>query len=103
MARGSGSAMRGSGTGNAGASQRPRESTNVSRQPLEDRLHGRAGCAEMTPMEAAAMPVEELFRRLSVALAIGLLIGLERGWKSREEESGQRTAGFRTYALTGLL
>jgi uncharacterized membrane protein (DUF4010 family) len=51
----------------------------------------------------AAMPVEELFRRLSVALAIGLLIGLERGWKARDEASGQRTAGFRTFALTGLL
>jgi uncharacterized membrane protein (DUF4010 family) len=54
-------------------------------------------------MDAAAMSVEDLFRRLSVALAIGLLIGLERGWKARDEASGQRTAGFRTYTLTGLL
>jgi uncharacterized membrane protein (DUF4010 family) len=49
------------------------------------------------------MSVEDLFQRLSVALAIGLLVGLERGWQARDEESGQRTAGFRTYALTGLL
>ncbi len=45
----------------------------------------------------------ELFRRLGVALAIGLLVGLERGWQSREEAEGERTAGIRTYALSGLL
>lgn len=45
----------------------------------------------------------ELLSRLAVALAIGLLVGLERGWHSREEEEGQRAAGFRTFALSGLL
>src|SRR5262245_12844483 len=49
------------------------------------------------------MDQDELFRRLAVALAIGLLVGLERGWQFREEAEGERTAGFRTYALTGLL
>jgi uncharacterized membrane protein (DUF4010 family) len=49
------------------------------------------------------MDQEELFRRLAVALAIGLLIGLERGWQTREETDRQRTAGLRTFALTGLL
>jgi hypothetical protein len=49
------------------------------------------------------MQQDELFRRLAVALAIGLLIGLERGWQLREEAEGERTAGLRTYALTGLL
>lgn len=49
------------------------------------------------------MEQEELFRRLAVALAIGLLIGLERGWRTREERDHQRTAGLRTFALTGLL
>lgn len=44
-----------------------------------------------------------LFERLSVALAIGLIIGLERGWKAREEAEGERTAGLRTHALSGLL
>jgi len=44
-----------------------------------------------------------LFQRLGLALAIGLLVGLERGWQSREESEGERTAGIRTYALTGLL
>ncbi|RLA20653.1 MAG: hypothetical protein DRQ61_04035 [Gammaproteobacteria bacterium] len=40
---------------------------------------------------------------LASALAIGLLIGIERGWKSREEKEGERVAGLRTYGLTGLL
>ncbi len=46
---------------------------------------------------------EDLFLRLGLALAIGFLIGLERGWKARDEEEGQRTAGLRTFALIGLL
>lgn len=45
----------------------------------------------------------ELLSRLTVSLAIGLLVGLERGWHSRDEEDHQRAAGFRTFALTGLL
>ena len=49
------------------------------------------------------MEQEELFRRLAVALAIGLLIGLERGWRTRDETDATRTAGLRTFALTGLL
>jgi len=44
-----------------------------------------------------------LLFRLGVALAIGLLIGLERGWKQREEAEGERTAGLRTYTLIALL
>ncbi|MCB5173708.1 MgtC/SapB family protein [Microvirga lenta] len=44
-----------------------------------------------------------LLFRLAVALAIGLMIGLERGWKQREEAEGERTAGLRTYTLTALL
>ena len=41
--------------------------------------------------------------RLAVALAIGLLIGLERGWSARDEREGERAAGFRTHAISGLL
>jgi uncharacterized membrane protein (DUF4010 family) len=44
-----------------------------------------------------------IFQRLGLALAIGLLVGLERGWKAREEAEGERVAGLRTYALSGLL
>ncbi|MGL4396868.1 MAG: MgtC/SapB family protein [Hyphomicrobium sp.] len=44
-----------------------------------------------------------LFQRLSVALAVGLLIGLERGWQARGDADGERAAGLRTHALAGLL
>jgi uncharacterized membrane protein (DUF4010 family) len=46
---------------------------------------------------------ETLALRLGVALAIGLLIGVERGWKERTEPEGSRTAGLRTHALLGLI
>jgi uncharacterized membrane protein (DUF4010 family) len=45
----------------------------------------------------------QAFYHLSVALAIGLLIGIERGWKERQAEEGGRVAGVRTYGLIGLL
>jgi uncharacterized membrane protein (DUF4010 family) len=38
-----------------------------------------------------------------VALAIGLLIGLERGWETRERAEGTRVAGIRTFGVIGLL
>src|SRR6187455_2976386 len=41
--------------------------------------------------------------RLALALAIGFLIGVERGWRERDIAEGGRTAGIRTYALSGLL
>ena len=41
--------------------------------------------------------------RLAIALAIGLLIGLERGWSARSEKEGERAAGLRTHAISGLL
>jgi uncharacterized membrane protein (DUF4010 family) len=49
------------------------------------------------------LDVFELFQRLGVALAIGLLVGIERGWQLREVGEGRRAAGFRTFALSGLL
>lgn len=49
------------------------------------------------------MDTFELIQRLAVALAIGLVIGIERGWKQREEAEGDRAAGLRTLALSGLL
>ncbi len=49
------------------------------------------------------MDTIELIERLAVALAIGLVIGIERGWKQREEGEGDRAAGLRTHALSGLL
>ncbi|WP_284617198.1 MgtC/SapB family protein [Aquabacterium humicola] len=40
---------------------------------------------------------------LLAALAVGLIIGLERGWRGRELAAGGRVAGLRTFALVGLL
>lgn len=45
----------------------------------------------------------EILQRLAVALAIGLLIGLERGRSMLKEGDGERTAGLRTLGLTSLL
>jgi uncharacterized membrane protein (DUF4010 family) len=49
------------------------------------------------------MNMLDLAFRLGLALAIGFVIGLERGWRERDEEEGQRTAGLRTFTLIGLL
>ncbi len=43
------------------------------------------------------------FIELGVALLLGALIGIERGWVAREREWGERVAGVRTHALVGLL
>jgi uncharacterized membrane protein (DUF4010 family) len=47
--------------------------------------------------------MSDLLSRLAVALGIGLLTGLERGWRARDARPGGRTAGIRTFALSGLL
>jgi uncharacterized membrane protein (DUF4010 family) len=49
------------------------------------------------------MDLQDLLSRFAVALGIGLLIGLERGWRTREMQSGSRAAGIRTFAVSGLL
>jgi uncharacterized membrane protein (DUF4010 family) len=49
------------------------------------------------------MEFVEQIGRLAVAFGVGLLIGLERGWRTREAASGSRAAGIRTFAITGLL
>ncbi|CAN5199614.1 MgtC/SapB family protein [soil metagenome] len=48
------------------------------------------------------MNEQEIFSRLGMALAIGLLIGVERGWRERALAEGTRAAGLRTFALIGL-
>jgi uncharacterized membrane protein (DUF4010 family) len=45
----------------------------------------------------------ELIGRLAIALAIGLIIGVERGWKQRKVPEGDRAAGLRTHTLSALL
>ena len=44
----------------------------------------------------------EILSRLGLALAIGFLIGVERGWRERQIPEGERAAGLRTFALVGL-
>ena len=39
---------------------------------------------------------------IATALACGLLIGIERGWKLKEQKPGSRVAGVRTFSMLGL-
>jgi uncharacterized membrane protein (DUF4010 family) len=39
---------------------------------------------------------------VATGLAAGLLIGIERGWKLRDEKPGTRVAGVRTFSMLGL-
>jgi uncharacterized membrane protein (DUF4010 family) len=39
---------------------------------------------------------------VAVAFALGLLVGLQRGWAQRESRPGSRFAGIRTFGLLGL-
>lgn len=48
------------------------------------------------------MDVTAQLQPLAFALAIGLMVGLQRGWQSREAPAGSRVAGFRTFGLLGL-
>lgn len=45
----------------------------------------------------------EMFQRLAMALGIGFLMGVERGWKHRDAPEGARAAGLRTHAVIGLM
>ena len=49
------------------------------------------------------MDQTDLILRLGLSFAVGFLIGLERGWRERDEEEGHRTAGLRTFTLIGLM
>jgi uncharacterized membrane protein (DUF4010 family) len=40
---------------------------------------------------------------LGTALGVGLMVGLERGWRDRDLPEGGRVAGLRTFTLIGLL
>lgn len=39
---------------------------------------------------------------IGIAFALGLLVGIQRGWVQRREPAGSRFAGIRTYGLLGL-
>lgn len=48
-------------------------------------------------------PDTELLRSLAASLAVGILIGIERGWRRREASDGSRVSGLRTFGLLGLV
>lgn len=45
----------------------------------------------------------EHFANLGIAIALGLLVGSQRGWHERSQKKGSRVAGIRTYTLIALL
>lgn len=49
------------------------------------------------------MDFSQQILNVGAAFAAGLLIGIERGWKLRDEPDGMRVAGIRTFTLLGLL
>lgn len=54
------------------------------------------------PIDSSTLPIDPAVVGLAAALAVGLVIGLERGWREREQAEGSRVAGLRTFALIGL-
>ncbi|WP_407501767.1 MgtC/SapB family protein [Pseudomonas aeruginosa] len=54
-------------------------------------------------MESSMTLSLDLLLSLCTALAIGLLIGAERGWQERDHEDARQIAGIRTFSLAGLL
>jgi uncharacterized membrane protein (DUF4010 family) len=44
----------------------------------------------------------DIYARMALALGIGLMVGIERGWRARERPAGSRAAGIRTFTLIGL-
>ncbi len=56
----------------------------------------------MTDLLAGEDPTQ-LYQRLALALGVGLIVGLERGWHERETAAGSNAAGVRTFTLMGLL
>ncbi|MBL8630076.1 MAG: DUF4010 domain-containing protein [Rhodospirillaceae bacterium] len=45
----------------------------------------------------------EIYLRLAMAFGIGLMVGVERGWRGRDLPDGVRAAGIRTFTLIGFL
>ena len=49
------------------------------------------------------MDLMDVFVRFGVALAVGLMIGLERGWSGQQDEEHANAGGPRTFGLMSLL
>ncbi len=45
---------------------------------------------------------QDALTSIALALSLGLLVGVERGWTQRDQAPGTRFAGIRTYGLLGL-
>lgn len=52
---------------------------------------------------AGLFGVARPYEGVLIALALGLLVGVERGWSRRDEADGARFAGIRTFGLLGLV
>lgn len=52
--------------------------------------------------QIAAQPGIAPYKGIAVAFALGLLVGVQRGWAQRAAADGTRFAGVRTYGLLGL-
>ena len=44
-----------------------------------------------------------IIARLAVALALGLIIGMERGWQHQQNAEKAFAAGIRSFGFVGLL
>lgn len=44
-----------------------------------------------------------IISRLTIALTLGLIIGIERGWSNRESPEELGSDGLRNFGLVGLL
>jgi len=53
-------------------------------------------------MEFEALLTDPALPDIGLALALGLLVGIQRGWALRAERDGTRFAGIRTFGLLGL-
>lgn len=53
-------------------------------------------------MGNALIPSADLYLQLGSALAVGLLVGIERGWQLRATRDGMLVAGIRTFSLLGI-
>jgi uncharacterized membrane protein (DUF4010 family) len=50
----------------------------------------------------APLPELDTLEGIALALALGLLVGVQRGWVQRRAAAGTRFAGIRTFGLLGL-
>jgi uncharacterized membrane protein (DUF4010 family) len=53
-------------------------------------------------VDLASLPATGNLGGLALALALGLLVGVQRGWAQRQDKPGSRFAGIRTFGLLGL-